>query len=135
MTGNQAVDSRGRKRPPIAAIVVALALVGAGVYYHLATRPIPFDVAVWRAGETADIDDAPRLRMADGLVKSGALLGKSRAELEAMLGRPTETSKWRDYDLVYWLGPERGFIRIDSEWLVVRFGTNGNANIAQIVRD
>jgi hypothetical protein len=135
MTGNDDVDFGARKRPPITAIVVALALVAGGVYYHLATRPIAFDAAIWRAGETADVDDSPRLRMADGLVENGALLGKSRLELEAMLGRPSETSKWRDYDLVYWLGPERGLIRIDSEWLVVRFGSDGSASIAKIVRD
>ncbi len=73
--------------------------------------------------------------MADGLVASGALVGKTRDDIANMLGPPTSTDKFRHYDLVYWLGPERGFFAIDSEWLVVSFGTTGTVREARIVRD
>ena len=118
------------------ALGVSLAIVvgGAALYWH-ASRPLPFDPAVWLAGELAKEDDPPRLRMADGLVETRALLGKSRAEVEAMLGSPTETSKFRNYDLVYWLGPERGLMRIDSEWLALRLDSGARVATAEIVRD
>lgn len=42
---------------------------------------------------------------------------------------------YREWDLVYWLGPERGFYSIDSEWLVVRLGPEGRVSDCQLVRD
>jgi hypothetical protein len=73
--------------------------------------------------------------MADGLVSSGILLSKTRSEVQAMLGPATETDKFRDYDLVYWLGPERSYMSIDSEWLVVRLDRSGRVRKAHIVSD
>ena len=73
--------------------------------------------------------------MADGLVASGVLIGKTRIDIETMLGAPTKTAKFKNYDLVYWLGAERGYISIDSEWLVVRFANTGEAREVRIVRD
>lgn len=49
-----------------------------------------------------------------------ALLGKPRAEVLALFGPPDPFGYFRDWDLVYWLGPERGYIGIDSEWLGLR---------------
>ncbi len=37
--------------------------------------------------------------------------------------------------MVYWLGPERGLIRIDSEWLVLRLDEGGVVREFRIVRD
>jgi len=45
----------------------------------------------------------------------------SRTDIDQLLGRPPKTEYFSDYDYVYWLGPERGFIRIDSEWLCIKF--------------
>ncbi len=73
--------------------------------------------------------------MADGLVENRVLLGKTKAEIEQLLGVPTATAKFADYGLVYWLGPERSFMSIDSEWLVVAFDAKGKASEAKIVRD
>jgi hypothetical protein len=119
---------------PIVLVAVALALIGCS---KSVVNPIAFDRSAWLAGETADFSsDAPRLRMADGLIASRVLLAKHRSEIEAMLGQPTSTAKFRAYyDLVYWLGAERGFISIDSEWLVLRFDTAGRVAEARIVRD
>lgn len=52
-----------------------------------------------------------------------------------MLGPPSDVGYFRTYDLVYWLGLERGFMRIDSEWLVVRLDATGTATEARIVND
>jgi hypothetical protein len=118
------------------AIAISILALIAGVLGRATFSPAPFDRAIWLQSENAKTSsDAPRLSMADGLVSSRALLGKSQSEVEAMLGAPTQTNKFRDYDLVYWLGAERGYISIDSEWLVVRFDKTSKASEAKIVRD
>ena len=73
--------------------------------------------------------------MADWLVSSHGLPGKNRSELVAMLGAPPETGYFRDWDLVYPLGAERGLFSIDSEWLVVRLDQSGDAIDARVVTD
>ena len=40
--------------------------------------------------------------------------GKSRPEVVAMLGRPHGGTYWPEWDLAYYLGPERGWVGIDS---------------------
>jgi hypothetical protein len=72
--------------------------------------------------------------MADGLVASGALLGRNAKEVALQLGPPTDTDKFKSDDLVYWLGAERGFPSVDSERLVIRFAA-GKLVEARIVRD
>ena len=117
-------------------LIVVVAIFGVGAYAYWVSRPLPFDAVVWLQGERADFSsNAPRLRMADDLISTGALMGKSRADIASTLGPPTDTSKFRDYDLVYWLGAERSFISIDSEWLAVRFDSTGAVSEASVVRD
>jgi hypothetical protein len=77
----------------------------------------------------------PRLAMADRLIAEGTLLGKNRDEIIEMLGEPPDTEYFCDWELVYWLGPERGFLSVDSEWLVVRFDARGRAAESRIARD
>lgn len=118
------------------AIALSILALSVGILGRAQTASTPFDRAIWLQGENAKMSpDAPRLSMADGLVSSRALLGKSRSEVEAMLGTPTQTNKFRDYDSVYWLGAERGYMSIDSEWLVIRFDKTNKASEAKIVRD
>ncbi|MFZ1830365.1 MAG: hypothetical protein WAW42_16730 [Candidatus Competibacteraceae bacterium] len=52
-----------------------------------------------------------------------------------MLGEPLEHGYFRDYDLVYRLGMERGFMSIDSEWLAVILDESGRVASVEIVRD
>jgi len=74
--------------------------------------------------------------MVDDLVESGRLDRKTRDEVYALLGTPPETSYFSDWDAVYWLGPERNYIlRIDSEWLVIRFDGNSIVSEYQLVSD
>ena len=67
----------------------------------------------------------PRRSMADDLVNSRLLIGRSRMDVETMLGAPSSTDKFRDADLVYWIGPDRGMFGIDNEWLIVSFDSRG----------
>lgn len=90
-----------------------------------------FDSQTWRAAGSED----DRIRMVDDLVDDVLRVGMTKDEIEALLGLPTQTSKFRDWDLVYRLGMERSLFNIDSEWLVVRFGAEGKVTEFRIVRD
>ena len=61
--------------------------------------------------------------------------GLSRDSVERLLGPRDSTDYFREWDLVYWLGPERGFLRIDSEWLVLNPGLDGRVKDYRIVGD
>ena len=92
--------------------------------------------AWWRAGYSPTPGAEPvRLRMVDDLLARRLIDGKTRAEVIALLGPPPETSYFRQYDLVYWLGPERSIFGIDSEWLGIRFGVDGRVKDVRLLRD
>jgi hypothetical protein len=60
--------------------------------------------------------------MVDDLLKNHPLRGMTREEVTSLLGPKTETEYFREWDLVYYLGPGRyGNAIGDSEWLVIRF--------------
>ena len=95
----------------------------------------PFDPVRWKRAEGARTNWPLRLRMVDDIIGNRLLDGLTRDSVERLLGPRDRTDYFADWDLVYWLGPERGMIRIDSEWLVVRFGTDGRVREYRIVRD
>ena len=53
----------------------------------------------------------------------------------ALLGEPPKTEYFKEFDLVYYLGPERGFTGIDSEWLVLKLGPEARITRATIALD
>ena len=124
----------GRRVVGLLAIMLAVGLSALAAVHYWKTRPLPFDRAVWNA-EVAGIDDFRRHRMADWLLKRRRLVGMSRAEIVSMLGEPTKTSFYREYDLVYVLGNERGWMSIDSEWLLMRLDGTGRVSMAELGRD
>ena len=95
---------------------------------------IRFNSALWKAS-LAHPNDPVRLRMIDDLLKYNRLQGMAEEEVISLLGKPPKTDYFTDYQLVYWLGPERGFISIASEWLAVRLGSDRRVTEARIVRD
>ena len=113
-----------------ASVTVAAVAVGA---WSLVPRGRALDPTVWQ--DEKQVVQGVRLAMADRIVAKNMLSGKTRAEVVAMLGEPPKTGYFTGWDLVYWLGPERGFISIDSEWLVVRFDAQGHVLEYRIVRD
>jgi len=91
-----------------------------------------FDSDRWKA---AINEQKPvRLRMVDDLLRRYKLEGMSREDIEQLLGKPPPTGYFREYEYVYWLGPERGFISIDSEWLCLKFSKD-IATEVRICRD
>jgi hypothetical protein len=73
--------------------------------------------------------------MVDDLLQHHRLRGLDRSGVVALLGEPPHTGYFREYDLVYWLGPERGLMSIDSEWLVMKFDPAGRVTEARLVTD
>jgi len=73
--------------------------------------------------------------MVDDLVRQNRLIGMQRSDVLRLLGEPTRTEYFREYNLVYWLGPERGLFSIDSEWLVMRIDSSGRVTEAKLVTD
>lgn len=114
---------------------VALAAVGAAfgaIGLIDWSRGGDFDPDGWQ--DPALIKRGIRLRMADDLIARDLLRGKTRAEVIEMLGEPTESRSFDDWDMAYQLGPERGLIRLDYEWLVVRLGADGQVAEYRTVR-
>jgi hypothetical protein len=122
------------RRKRWAILALAAVAIAAVAVWQLWYPGRAFDPAAWQ--DKALIPQGIRLGMADRLLARGTLLGKTRAEVVAMLGKPPDTEYFREWNLVYWLGPERGgFFSIDSEWLVVRIGGDGRVAECRLVRD
>lgn len=99
-----------------------------------------FDADRWRNQGQADHDRMwpPRLCMVDNLMASGRLEGLNSNDVVELLGPPNDKSfpfGARSCDIHYYLGPERGFIRIDSEWLFITFDENGTTDRYWLYRD
>jgi hypothetical protein len=94
-----------------------------------------FEPVAWRRKERGNAMWPARLAMVDDLLARHPLRGLSRDSVEQLLGPRDSTDYFQEWDLVYWLGPERGFLRIDSEWLVLNLGLDGRVTDYRIVRD
>jgi hypothetical protein len=120
-------------------LAVALCMVGgAGWFYfrdsireHM--NRCPFDAAAWK-GEKPSTNDV-RIRMVDDLLRRHSFRGMRRDQVTGIIGEPDKTGYLKEWDLVYWLGPERGFISIDSEWLVFHLDEQKKVTDYRIVRD
>jgi hypothetical protein len=112
--------------------VIVVVLIGAAfITGHLPVRL--FNTDGWKQVERSD--DYARLRMVEHLMASGRLDGLTRAQVIAMLGPPDDTNYFSEWDMVYWLGPERSLASLDPEWLVIRFGPSGTVGDYRVVSD
>lgn len=86
---------------------------------------VRFNSISWKNENVANNErNSVRLRMVNDLLKKYKFVGMSRNQINELLGIPEPTGYFRNFDYVYWLGPERGFISIDSEWLGIKFRNN-----------
>lgn len=95
-----------------------------------------FDPAAWN--DPAQSLEPPYLRscMVDDLLAQGLLLQKTEAEVLALLGPPEPPEHgFNDYDLVFVVGPERSFISIDYEWLLLNLDDQGRVAEALLMTD
>ena len=114
--------------------VVAVArwfFLGDTIQEHMRRRP--FDAAAWRGEKTLTND--VRIRMVDDLLRRHSFRGMTREQVTAIAGDPDKTEYFKNWDLVYWLGPERGWMSIDSQWLVFRLDSQKKVADYRIVRD
>jgi hypothetical protein len=115
--------------------LVAGALVGIAFVLWLGFRcPLPFVASLWHVSLDGTTFNT-RYRVADGLEFTGRLMGMTRSEVLGLLGPPPPTDKFEDHGLVYVLGPERGWISLDYEWLLVDFDPAGRASTVRVVSD
>ena len=80
-------------------------------------------------------DSGVRAQMIEDLSKQNDFDKMTKLEVLSLLGEPTETNYFHNYDCVYWLGRERGFLGIDSEWLVFRFDDTGRVTDWAVLTD
>lgn len=77
-----------------------------------------------------------RTRIVDDLLADYKLVGMTEAQVEDLLGTDYNQHGYFEQEnrFVYYMGPERGLISIDSEWLVLDF-ENGVVAECAIQRD
>ncbi len=76
-----------------------------------------------------------RVDMVDDLLSKYELMGMTQEEVISLLGQSTDTEYFKtENNMVYYLGPERGSISIDSEWLVLEVQKNQITKV-NILRD
>ncbi len=93
-----------------------------------------FDGELWTRDLAADYSDwPPRLCMVDDLLARNRLNGMTSRQVVELLGPPDRN--YPGFAVEYYLGPERGFLRIDSETLVIEFGSDGKVSRQKIHRD
>ncbi|MFZ4682023.1 MAG: hypothetical protein ACOYMS_05950 [Terrimicrobiaceae bacterium] len=121
--------------PPAIVVIIAVTYLADRFTHSEDKNQLPFDQTVWKANPGSTERNPIRLRMVDDLLSKYKFKGMSRKQIDDLLGPSAPTDKYSDWDLVYWLGPERGRIRIDSEWLVFRFDDDGKVTKFEHLRD
>ena len=119
-------------------VLLLLALVFAWVFYKDAPEYASrrdFDPIVWQDSAEAFAEEPVRIDMIDDLLRHHSFEGMMRSEVLALLGAPEDTPYFHEYDLVYWLGPERSPFGVDSEWLIFRLDGAGIVTEALVATD
>lgn len=93
-----------------------------------------FDSALWQDSARVYSTEPVRRCMVDDLLDRLDDRHQSRSEIVGLLGVPRPSSYFPQYDLVYWVGPERG-MGVDSEWLVFRFDRSDRMTEGRLVTD
>jgi hypothetical protein len=94
-----------------------------------------FNAALWNDPKLSAEPTYVRLCMVDDLLAKYLLLGRPQAGVIELLGPPEPQNGFAGYDMVYRLGPERQFISIDYEWLVIKLDAAGHVSDAAIATD
>jgi hypothetical protein len=79
-----------------------------------------FDSARWKNHLHLDDHDTIKQKMLRDLLSQHKLIGMTVEHINQLLGLPSKTPYFKDYDYVYWLGPEKG-LGVDSQWLCIKF--------------
>lgn len=90
-----------------------------------------FDSDAWK---DADLSTRNRVEMIDTLLSQHPLKGLLRSQVVGLLGEPTSTDKWEDWDMIYVLGPT-AYMPIDNEWLVIKLDQTGHVSDYELTAD
>ena len=154
---NKVIDESNNKtklRPIIWLLIIALPLIsiclpfGAFIAFNHfyvkweESHDIEFDLGLWNSGSrdkiysvTALRIDAPRIKMCRDFITNQAWKGKTKKELEAWLGKPDNFPFGNGWDFNYWVGLQRGPMKMDSAWLCFLFDNRGKAIKAELMQD
>jgi hypothetical protein len=124
-----------RKRRSRVTWVAGALVVAAVIWWAVFQASLPFVASWWNVDFERGTRLETRYRIADRLVSGGHLNGMARSEVIALLGTPPETDKFQNHGLVYVLGPERGWMSIDYEWLLVDFDSADRVAKVAVVTD
>jgi outer membrane protein assembly factor BamE (lipoprotein component of BamABCDE complex) len=91
----------------------------------------PFDSERWKS---ANLRTRDRVEMMDSLLVKHPLKGLPREEVVDLLGKPTPTDKWKEWDMIYVLGPTDP-MPIDHEWLVIKLDNRGRVLSFKMTED
>jgi hypothetical protein len=117
------------------ALYVAVALSPfVGAMWSDYSQRIPFEKETWIAAGVTHAEPY-RTRMVDDLLDRTDFRGMTREQVVAVIGEPSDTEYFSDWDMVYYLGPERGLFSVDSEWLTLRLDAQGKVSEVAVLRD
>lgn len=71
--------------------------------------------------------------MVDDLLEQHELRGMTRAQVVALIGEPDRADDVPGYDMVYWLGPQRGLVGTDSEYLVMKLDQSKRVTSVELI--
>lgn len=99
-------------------VMVPVFILALGVFESTWTNS--FTVRKWSS------DPEHRTRIVDDFLNDYELDGMSKKEVIDLLGKSDNDAGYFNAEnrLVYYLGPERGLISIDSEWLIIDFAND-----------
>ena len=129
---------RRRRRLGLAAVGVLLAVAGAAYWVGTHWPPLPWSAAGWGARPFSSADwwaakgtpGDTRATMLRSLLRSRPLVGKTPAEIVALLGPPDSSGgDWCEYVL----GMRSGF-GIDYDGLILEFGPDDRVRRWQVVQ-
>src|SRR3972149_4284826 len=149
---NKVIGERSKKRklrPIIWLLIIVLPLIyicyicllvgGFSAFNHFYVKweeshDIEFDLKLWESGSRDKIYssttlniDAPRIKMCRDFIANQHWKGKTKDELKAWLGKPDNFPFHNGWDFNYWVGLQRGLMKMDSAWLCFRFDNSGKA--------
>jgi hypothetical protein len=71
--------------------------------------------------------------MVDDLLERNELRGMTRTAVIGLIGEPDDVRDVPGYDLIYWLGPQRGLIGTDSEYLVMKLDKSNRVISVELI--
>jgi hypothetical protein len=116
------------------ALVAVILFVAIAIPWIVFRCPLPFVASLWNVDVHGTTFNS-RYRVADGLELSGRLDDMTRSQVLDFLGPPPATDKFQDHGLVYVLGPQRSWISLDYEWLLVDFDSAGRVSNVEVTSD